>query len=399
MSASFLEALPVLVVNCGSSSVKFAIVEVSSGVTLLTALAERIGESGARLVVKADGGREESAIPGAGHREAVAAFMEVLGVAGLSAPVAVGHRVVHGGERFSAAVRLDDDVIAEIEACSGLAPLHNPANLTGIAATRDAFPDLPQVAVFDTAFHQTMPDAAFLYAVPYSWYTDHGVRRYGFHGTSHQYVATEAARFLGLELSDCGLVTLHLGNGCSSCAVWKGRSVDTSMGLSPLEGMAMGTRSGDVDPDLPRFIAETWGLAPAEVSRILNRESGLLGLSGQSADMRTLQEAADRGDARAALAIAVFVHRAAKSVCAMASSLPHLDAVVFTGGIGENAASVRAGIVERLAVLGVGIDPVANGAVFGGQAGRISHQTAPAAVVIPTNEEWMIARQTAVLLS
>lgn len=401
MESESSKSLPVLVVNCGSSSVKFALVEVATARTVLTGLAERIGNEDARLKLKTGDDTEEVSIPNADHRAAVGAFMASLERMGsrVERPVAVGHRVVHGGERFSGAVRLDPGVIAEIEACSGLAPLHNPANLTGIAATGEAFPDLMQVAVFDTAFHQTMPESAFLYAVPYSWYREHGVRRYGFHGTSHQYVSGEAARYLGMDPAACGLIVLHLGNGCSSCAVWNGRSVDTSMGLSPLEGMAMGTRSGDVDPDLPRFIGERCGLGPEEISGILNRQSGLLGLSGNSSDMRTLQALADAGDRRARLAIDVFVHRAAKSVGSMAASLPHLDAVVFTGGIGENAASVRGAILERLAVLGIGLDPAANGAVVGGIPGRLSPGKAtPAAVVIPTNEEWMIAKQTAGLL-
>jgi acetate kinase len=309
---------------------------------------------------------------------------------------AVGHRVVHGGEFFSESVLLDRDAIGKIEACSELAPLHNPANLAGIEAARERFPDVPHVAVFDTAFHQTLPPKAFAYAIPFDLYERYKIRRYGFHGTSHQYVAEETARRLGRPLAELEIVTAHLGNGCSASAVRGGKSVDTTMGLTPLEGLVMGTRSGDVDPNLHDFLADRAGLSLSEITDLLNRKSGLLGLSGSSNDMRTLLEARSRGDARAALAIEVFTHRLAKSLLALTATLSRVDALIFTGGIGEHAAAVRAETLSSLGVLGAQLDPELNRAHGAAAQGRITREDSRLlSLVVPTNEELVIAREAA----
>ena len=309
----------------------------------------------------------------------------------------MGHRVVHGGERFTRAARLDDDVVAAIEATSALAPLHNPANLQGIAATRTLFPALPQVAVFDTAFHQSLPPRAYRYALPEALYRDHAIRRYGFHGTSHAYISARADALAGRP---GGWLTAHLGNGCSTAAVWEGQSLDTSMGLTPLEGLAMGTRSGDVDPGLHAHLARQLGWSLEEIDRVLNRESGLLGLSGHSNDMRELEAAADEGHAGAALAVEVFCYRIAKSLAALSCALPRLDGIVFTGGIGENSPRVRENVVALLPHFGLALDAEANRETIRGREGRIDALTPnrPALWVIPTDEEGRIADETRQLL-
>ncbi|MEN9402843.1 MAG: hypothetical protein RL091_1546, partial [Verrucomicrobiota bacterium] len=296
-------------------------------------------------------------------------------------------------------VLIDAGVLAGIERCCALAPLHNPANLAGIRAAQKMFPGTPQVAVFDTAFHQTIPRHAFLYAVPYNWYETDGVRRYGFHGTSHRYVAGEAARRLNQPLTSLGLITAHLGNGCSAAAVEGGRCVDTTMGLSPLEGLVMGTRSGDVDPSLHEFMAAQRGWSLERIMRALNRESGLLGLSGLSNDMRTLVEAAAGGHERAQLAIDVFAYRLAKSISALSAALTRLDAIVFTGGIGEHSKVIRARTAANLGILGVQLDPALNEVHGGPASGRISREGSRVCLVVPTNEELMIARETLAVLN
>lgn len=381
----------VLVINCGSSSLKFALIEPISGRVLAQGLAERLGAEGASLRT---GGQTSRPLPDrADHGAALDEILAELGGANVSA---VGHRVVHGGEAFSDSVVLDASALGAIEACSELAPLHNPANLRGIAAARERYSDVPHVAVFDTAFHQTLPPKAYLYALPYELYERHKIRRYGFHGTSHRFVAAEAARRLGRPPAELGLVTAHLGNGCSATAVRGGRSVDTTMGLTPLEGLVMGTRSGDVDPNLHEFLVEHSGKTLAEVTEMLNRKSGLLGLSGSSNDMRTLLAASARGDARAALAIDVFCYRLAKAVLGLSAALERLDALVFTGGIGEHAAPVRARTLENLRVLGAVLDPDLNAHDGAGAEGRITHGSSRLlALVVPTNEELVIARETA----
>ncbi len=390
-----------LVINSGSSSLKFALIEAGSGRVSQQGLAERLGTQMARLRTHGrdgEGGETdaEKALPGAGHAEALE---EILAQLGSRRPDAVGHRVVHGGETFSQSVVLDDEVVERIRACNDLAPLHNPANLLGIEIARRRFPTLKQVAVFDTAFHQTLPPRAFMYAVPYELYERHRVRRYGFHGTSHAFVAGEAAQRLGKPLEELQLVTAHLGNGCSACAIKGGRSVDTTMGLTPLEGLVMGSRSGDVDPNLHQFLADQTGQSLAQITDLLNRESGLLGLSGTSNDMRTLLDARGRGDARAALAIDVFCYRLAKSLLGLCAALERIDALVFTGGIGEHAAAIRAETLAQLRLLGPLVDPARNAAHGAATAGRITADGSPLlSLVIPTNEELVIARETARLL-
>ncbi|MGM9322648.1 acetate kinase [Deinococcus aquaticus] len=384
-----------LVLNCGSSSVKFALLDVRSGAVGLSGLAERLGSGDASARLDLPGGRRSVALPGGTYAEAFAVIAGALDELGVRGDVgAVGHRVVHGGEHFSEPALITPEVLDAVRACVPLAPLHNPANIAGIEAARAAFPHLPQVAVFDTAFHQSMPEVAFRYAVPESWYRQHGVRRYGFHGTSHAFVAAGAARVLDRPLESLNLVTAHLGNGCSVCAVAGGRSVDTSMGLTPLEGLVMGTRSGDVDPGLHDFIARQAGLSLSEVTAALNRESGLLGLSGLSNDMRELEEAAARGHAGARLAVEAFVYRLAKQMAGMAVALGRVDALVFTGGIGENSAAVRGAVLARLGVLGAAVDPALNARAVRGESGLISPEGSLPALVVNTNEELMIARQT-----
>jgi acetate kinase len=381
----------VLVINCGSSSLKFAVIEPQSGHVGHHGLAERLGTASADWVI--DDAPSEALPAGADHGVALDRILER--VSG-DLIVAVGHRVVHGGERFSESVLLNDEVTAQIDACTPLAPLHNPANLLGIREARARFPGLPQVAVFDTAFHHGMPAKAFHYAVPYEWYERHGLRRYGFHGTSHRFVAEEAAQRLGRPLAELMLVTAHLGNGCSACAISEGKSVDTTMGLTPLEGLVMGTRSGDVDPNLHEFLATQSGLSLAQITELLNKKSGLLGLSGESNDMRTLLEARERGSARAGLAIEVFCYRLAKAVLGLGAGLERIDALVFTGGIGEHAAEIRAQTLRQLRVLGANVDDELNADHGRGSDGRITHKgSGLLALVVPTNEELVIAREAA----
>ncbi len=397
----------VLVINCGSSSIKFALIDTASGEQIVSGLAERLGEQGAMLNWKVDGHKDKGPIPGADHAVAmrhIAARLEEVTQALYGEPVAarlrgIGHRVVHGGEAFTASTIIDESVLATVEACNHLAPLHNPANLLGIRTAQALFPDLPQVAVFDTAFHQTLPRHAYLYAVPYDYYTELGVRRYGFHGTSHRYVTQQAAQFLGKPYTDCALVSAHLGNGCSAAAVLNGHSVDTTMGLTPLEGLVMGTRSGDVDPSLHSFLAGALGLSLTEITDILNKKSGMLGLSGLSNDLRTLEDAAAEGNDRAIMAIEVFCYRLAKQIAGLAVGLAgKIDALVFTGGIGENSPLVRSKTVGHLAVLGFQLDPVLNDGLPRGGHGRINQPNSPAVLVIPTDEELMIAQDTAGLI-
>jgi acetate kinase len=285
-----------------------------------------------------------------------------------------------------------------VQECVPLGPLHNPANLTGIALARELFPGLRQVGVFDTAFHQTMPAKAYLYPVPYAWYQDHQIRRYGFHGTSHRFVTQTAITQLGLDPDDNAIVTAHLGNGCSCAAVRDGKSVDTTMGLTPLEGVVMGTRSGSIDPAIIGHVAKTTGIAEAGVLDALNKKSGLLGISGLSNDMRTLAEAAEKGHERAKLAIEIFCYVLAKTLAGLVVPLGRLDALVFTGGIGENSAPVRARVIEQLGFLGLTLDPEANAVHGKGRSGRITRETRPMAAVVPTNEELLIARDTAAIV-
>ncbi|MFQ3789438.1 acetate/propionate family kinase [Halomonas sp. A29] len=379
----------VLVINCGSSSIKYALVLEDPAQPRLAGLAECLGSSDARLKGTASNGEPfEQSLPGADHGLALEAILDRLEG---RLPLAVGHRIVHGGEHFTRAALIDDDVIAAIEQTTALAPLHNPANLAGVAATRRLFPDLPQVAVFDTAFHQTLPPRAYRYALSEALYRDHAIRRYGFHGTSHAYVSQRADTLSGLEGG--GWLTAHLGNGCSTCAVWKGQSRDTSMGLTPLEGVAMGTRSGDVDPGLHAHLARQLGWSLERIDEVLNRHSGLLGLSGLTNDMRELEAAAAQGHQGAAIAVEVFCYRIAKSLAALSCALPRLDGLIFTGGIGENSAEVRERVVALLPHFGLQLNRTANSDTVRGREGRID-AGGRQLWVIPTDEEGQIASET-----
>ncbi|MFP5308900.1 MAG: acetate/propionate family kinase [Actinomycetes bacterium] len=372
----------VLVLNAGSSSLKAAVLDVGpAGRTthVTDALVERVGEEGGDAP---------------DHGAAVRQVLDRLAADGVH-PDAVGHRVVHGGERFTAPAVVDDRVVDEVAACVPLAPLHNPANLAGLRAAREAFADLPHVAVFDTAFHATVPPAAHRYAVPRDWYEQHGVRRYGFHGTSHAYVSRRAAALLGREPADVAVVSAHLGNGASVTAVDGGVSVDTSMGLGPLPGLVMGTRSGDIDPTVVFHLVREAGWTLDAVEAALNRESGLRGLAGSN-DLRDVEVAARAGDEHATLALDVLAHRLVGYVGAYATLLGRLDAMVFTAGVGEHSALVRRRVCERLGLLGVTLDHEANEAVAG--ESRIDGGTGPAVLVVPTDEEGEIARQVVEVL-
>jgi acetate kinase len=386
----------VLVINCGSSSLKFSLLEVGGHEPLLSGLAECLGLHDARLVIKKDGEKLTTSLNGGAHGEALAALLVHIRGLGLIERIgAVGHRMVHGGERFTASALITPQVIEDFEACNPLAPLHNPANLLGVRAALASLPGVPQVAVFDTAFHQTMPAAAYTYAIPQKYYRDLGVRRYGFHGTSHRYVAGEAVRFLGLDPKNHGLVIAHLGNGGSATAVKNGASVDTTMGLTPLEGLVMGTRSGDIDFGAAAHIARSEGLGIDGIENLLNKQSGLLGISELSSDCRAIEQAIDAGNAQAKLALDVFVHRLARHIGGLATSLDRFDALVFTGGIGENSARVRAMTIARLGVFGLKLDEAENKATFGGRTARIAAGPGLVAAVVPTDEESMIASDTA----
>lgn len=385
--------MAVLVLNCGSSSLKFAVVDPQTGERPLHGLAERLGTPEAVLHTKG-ATKTSTPIPSATHDQAVADVLAQLRTHGLQTDLAaVGHRVVHGGETFTDATLITEDVERTIASLTHLAPLHNPANLLGIRAAKAALPSLAQVAVFDTAFHQTMPPAAYRYAVPGEWYSEHGVRRYGFHGTSHRYVAQQAATVLNRPLTELNLLTAHLGNGCSATAIAAGNSVDTTMGLTPLGGLVMGTRCGDIDPGILGHIAARLDVDLDQVLTLLNKRSGLLGLSGTSNDMRALLEARAGGHEGAALAVEVFCHRLAASLMALCASLPSLDALVFTGGIGEHAAPIRAEVIDRLWPLQLRIDASRN-TDPAAHHGRIDRETGPAVLVIPTDEERMIALDT-----
>jgi acetate kinase len=388
---------PVLVLNSGSSSVKFAVVQPASGRRAMKAIANQLGTPDASLRVEWGPDTVEERLPDATSAGVVARLLEQVsqhGDAGLDL-LGAGHRVVHGGEQFTSSVLIDDHVMAALHSSSYLAPLHNPANIEGIEAVRRILPKLPQVAVFDTAFHQTMPAHAFRYAIPEEWYVEHAVRRYGFHGTSHRFVSQQTAILLDRPLQELRLVTAHLGNGCSATAIRDGVSVDTTMGLTPLEGLVMGTRSGDVDPGLLDYLAGQTDRDVHQLTHALNVDSGLHGLSGLGYDMRAIVAAAAGGNERARLALDVFVYRLAKAVAGLVVGLERLDALVFTGGIGENSAVVRSLVIRRLAFLGLTEDQRANADHGIRTRGRISLPGSVLALVVPTDEELLIARDTA----
>lgn len=384
----------ILVINCGSSSIKFSLVDPGAGAHRLSGQVERIGADDGVLKWKGATQGQETLGP-VDHRKAMQAIVGVLRDSGLEF-AGIGHRVVHGGEHFTASCRINDESLDVLRAHQHLAPLHNPVNILGIEAAQAAFPDSPQVMVFDTAFHQSMPRRAYLYALPHHLYTEHGVRRYGFHGTSHRYVTARAAEQLGRPLKDLALLSAHLGNGCSAAAVLGGKSMDTTMGLTPLEGLVMGTRSGDVDPSLHEHLCNTLNLSLKDVSSLLNKQSGLLGLSGgHSNDMRTLIEAEADGHEGAAVAVEVFCYRLAKALAAQVVALGRLDALLFTGGIGENSIPVRARTLTLLSFLGLQLDTAANNDHGRANRGIITTTDAPCAMVVQTDEELLIARDTA----
>lgn len=386
----------ILVINCGSSSLKFALIEPQTGRRLISGLAERLGTPQAQLSWQLDQQKEKQLLPQASHSEAMSQMMVLLETHHLLNDhlLAIGHRVVHGGERFQASTVITPEVMAGIEACVPLAPLHNPANILGIQTAQKLFPAVPQVAVFDTAFHHTLPRHAFLYAIPYELYEQEGVRRYGFHGTSHRYVAGRAAELLNRPLAELALLSAHLGNGCSATAILNGRSVDTTLGLTPLEGLVMGTRSGDIDPSLPQFLRDRLGYDLDQTMNLLNKESGLLGVSGLSNDMRALQQAAEQGHLRAQIALELFCYRLAKSLSALSVALGRLDALIFTGGIGENSAWVREQVLKQLGLLGFEVDPALNDNHGRDSHGRVTTTHSTPALVIPTDEELMIAQDS-----
>ena len=387
----------VLVINAGSSSLKYSLIDARTGESAASGLAERIGEDQGRLVHRGPGGESETTRKIPSHEEALRGAIDAFESNGLSLAdadiAAVGHRVVHGGSRFGAPTIIDDTLVAAVEELVPLAPLHNPANLEGIRVARRLLPDLPQVAVFDTAFHQTLPPHAFTYAVPSSWLEQHGIRRYGFHGTSHAFVSSAAAQLLGRDPAEVNVIVLHLGNGCSASAVRQGRSVETSMGLTPLEGLVMGTRSGDLDPAIPAYLNRELGMSVEEIDRALNSASGMKGLTGEN-DFREVSRLRAGGDERAALAFDVYCHRIRKYVGSYYAILGSVDAVVFTAGVGENSPDVRAASLAGLERLGISIDTDRNTARSSAARTISPDDSEVAVLVIPTNEEWQIARET-----
>ena len=395
----------ILVINCGSSSLKFQLINDESEEGLAKGLCERIGIDG-RLTYQPAGGEKEiseKAMPT--HTEAIQFVIDALTnektgvVKSLSEIGAVGHRIVHGGEKFASSVVITEEVKKAVEECNDLAPLHNPANLIGVEACEKLMPGTPMVAVFDTAFHQTMPEKAYMYGLPYEYYEKYKVRRYGFHGTSHSYVSKKAAEVMGKAYDEVKTIVCHLGNGASVSAVLNGKSVDTSMGLTPLEGLVMGTRSGDIDPAIMEFIAQKENLDIEGIMNVLNKKSGVFGLSGEiSSDFRDLTGAMAEGDKKAKIALEVFAYRVAKYIGAYAAAMNGVDDIVFTAGIGENVSYVREQVCSYLGYLGVELDPDAN-EKFRGEQGEITKPGCKVRVfVIPTNEELAIARETLALV-
>ena len=393
----------VLVLNCGSSSLKFAVINAQNGEEVISGLAECFNLPDARIKWHISGKKEATHLPAnSAHSAAISYIVEeiIKNEQGLADQfVAVGHRVVHGGEKFTESVIIDADVCKSINECASLAPLHNPAAVMGIRAARAAFPDLPQIAVFDTAFHQTMPETAFLYALPYHLYKEKGIRRYGMHGTSHLFVSREAARLLNKPINETNVITAHLGNGGSVCAVKNGKCVDTSMGMTPLEGLVMGTRCGDIAPSIIEHLVTREGYSPAGVMDMLQKQSGLLGVSGVSSDFREIQAACDEGNKNAILARDIFCYRLAKYIASYAVPLGLIDALVFTGGIGENSDVMRDKVLKLLSVFGYQVDREKNEVTKLGKQGIITTESSPIAMVIATNEEWVIAQDSAALVS
>ena len=395
--------MKVLVINCGSSSLKFQLINAEDEVLIAKGLCDRIGIEGSQISFKVIGHDKitrETPMPD--HKTAIDLVLQVLVdpeynvLHSLNEIGAVGHRIVHGGENFKKSVIIDESVIKAIEEVSDLAPLHNPANLMGVRICQELMPGIPMVAVFDTAFHQTMPEEAYLYGLPYEFYAKYKIRRYGFHGTSHRYVSSRGCDFLGVDYKKQRIITCHIGNGGSVTAIKNGQSIDTSMGFTPLEGLLMGTRCGDLDPTVITFLMDKEGIGTASATTLLNKYSGVLGVSGVSSDMRDLDAAAKSGDARAQLAIEIYAYRIKKYIGSYAAALGGLDILIFTGGVGENQGSMRAKVCEELDFLGIEIDPERNqtkaqDALISKDDGKVK------VLVIPTDEEFMIASDTSEL--
>lgn len=395
----------VFVLNCGSSSFKYQLLDMTDERRVASGVVERIGMDDSVLAYEPAGGEKTNETARiANHEVAIKKVLDKLVdpkigvIKSLSDIGAIGHRVVHGGEKFSGSVLITDPVIAALKQNIPLAPLHNPPNITGIEAMQKALPGTPNVGVFDTSFHASMPPESYIYALPYEWYEQYHVRRYGFHGTSHRFVSERAAQMLGIPSAQFNCITCHMGNGSSITAVRNGKSYDTSMGMTPLEGLVMGTRCGDVDAGIPSYLAANVGFSFADIDNAFNKKSGLLGISGVSSDMRDLQKAAAEGNARARLALDVLCHRVLKYVGAYAVELGRVDAIILTGGIGENDTLFRAAVVERLTILGIKLDAEANKA----RGTEVVISTADSAIkvlVVPTNEELVIARDTRDIVS
>ena len=397
--------MKILVLNCGSSSIKYALYDMDTKTVMTSGGAERVGLDGAFVKVKLANGEKRKVmhdIPE--HTEGVKFIFSLLVdpeigvIKDLKEIDAVGHRTVHGGEKFNKSVRLTEEVLKVYEECNDLAPLHNPANLKGIRAVQELMPEMPQVGVFDTAFHQTMPKEAFMYALPYELYEKYGIRRYGFHGTSHRYVSQRVCEFLGVKPEGKKIITCHIGNGASIAAVKDGKCVDTSMGLTPLEGLIMGTRSGDVDGGALTFIEKKLGLDADGLSDLLNKKSGMLGITGISSDMREIEEAYENGNERAKLAFDMYFYRIRKYIGAYAAAMDGCDIIVFTAGVGENQPSLREEVCKKLTYLGVEIDVEKNKNLRGKEALISTPESKVAVCVIPTDEELMIASDTMALL-
>lgn len=396
--------MKVLVINCGSSSLKYQLIDMKNENVLAIGLAERIGIEGSRVKHEIPG-MDKVVIeqPMNDHKDALKIVLDALvdenhgAIKELKEINAVGHRVVHGGEKFSGSVIIDDEVIAALEECIELAPLHNPPNLIGIRAIGELMPGVPMVGVFDTAFHQTMPSSSYIYPLPYELYEKYGIRKYGFHGTSHRYVSARTAEILGKDMKELKMITCHLGNGASLAAIKDGESIDTSMGFTPLEGLAMGTRCGDIDPAIVTFIMEKENLDIAGINNLMNKKSGVFGISGVSSDFRDIEQAAADGNERAQLALEKFDIRVKKYIAAYAAVMGGVDAIVFTAGLGENSASNREKICEGLEFMGVKIDKEKNN-VRGKEVVVSTDDSTVKVLVVPTNEELMIAKDTVELL-
>ena len=395
----------VLVLNCGSSSLKYQLLNMDNESVICKGLVERIGAEGTRVkhTRETDGAKYEGEIPAKNHREAIQTVLDFLTsedygvIYDLAEIDAVGHRIVNAGEHYSDSVIIDDEVLTTLEGLTDLAPLHNPAAISGIKACMELMPGKPMTAVFDTAFHQTMPPESYIYSIPYEYYEKYGIRRYGFHGTSHKYIAQRAATILGRPLEDLKLITCHLGNGASITAIRNGRVFDTTMGFTPLAGLAMGTRCGNIDPSIILYIAEKEGKSLAEIDEILNTKSGILGISGVSSDFRDVEKAAEEGHERAALAIKVYSHRVRAYIGSYIALMNGVDAIVFTAGVGENDAKMRSIICRNMDNIGVNLDEVKN--LVHTKAAIISEDYSRVKVLyVPTNEELMIARDTVTLL-